>query len=301
LTARVTVNRYWQMIFGRGLVQTPTDFGVQGALPSHPDLLDALAVEFMENNWDVKQLIKKMVLSRTYRQSSKTSQELMEKDPKNIFLARSNRYRLPAEMIRDNALATSGLLVNKIGGESVKPYQPDGLWKEKSTFSLRLYDYKITKGDSLYRRSLYTFIRRTSPPPSMIAFDATSREVCTVERENTSTPLQALVLLNDTQFFEASRVLAERIQRDVETTVEDQIKYGFRLATSRHPNPEEILVLKKLYDTQLQFYSKNPRAARKTIGVGEEKIDQTFSPVKTAALTMVANTLLNHNETFVKY
>ena len=301
LTARVTVNRYWQMIFGRGLVQTPTDFGVQGALPSHPDLLDALAVEFMENNWDVKQLIKKMVLSRTYRQSSKTSQELMEKDPKNIFLARSNRYRLPAEMIRDNALATSGLLVNKIGGESVKPYQPDGLCKEKSTFSLRLYDYKITKGDSLYRRSLYTFIRRTSPPPSMIAFDATSREVCTVERENTSTPLQALVLLNDTQFFEASRVLAERIQRDVETTVEDQIKYGFRLATSRHPNPEEILVLKKLYDTQLQFYSKNPRAARKTIGVGEEKIDQTFSPVKTAALTMVANTLLNHNETFVKY
>lgn len=301
LTARVTVNRYWQMIFGQGLVQTPSDFGVQGALPSHPKLLDALALEFIENNWDVKQLIKKMVLSKTYRQSSKTSEELIEKDPKNILLARSNRYRLPAEMIRDNALATSGLLVNKIGGESVKPYQPDGLWKEKSTFSLRLYDYKITKGDSLYRRSLYTFIRRTSPPPSMIAFDATSREVCTIERENTSTPLQALVLLNDVQFFEASRVLAERIQREVGTTVEDQIKYGFRLATSRHPNTEEISVLRELYDTQLKFYLQNPRAARKTIEVGEKRVDQTFNPVKTAALTMVANTLLNHNETYVKY
>ena len=301
LTARVAVNRYWQMIFGRGLVQTSTDFGVQGALPSHPDLLDALALEFMESSWDIKQLIKKMVLSKTYRQTSKASPELLEKDPKNIFLARSNRYRLPAEMIRDNALATSGLLVNQIGGESVKPYQPEGLWKEKSTFSLRLYDYKTTKGDSLYRRSLYTFIRRTSPPPSMIAFDATSREVCTVQRENTSTPLQALVLLNDIQFFEASRVLAERIQREAGTKVEDQIKYGFRLATSRHPSDEEIAILKDLYNTQLTFYQKDARAARKTIRVGEKAVDPKFNPVKTAALTMVANTLLNHNETFVKY
>ena len=301
LTARVAVNRYWQMIFGRGLVQTSTDFGVQGALPSHPDLLDALALEFMESNWDIKQLIKKMVLSKTYRQTSKASPELLERDPKNIFLARSNRYRLPAEMIRDNALATSGLLVNQIGGESVKPYQPEGLWKEKSTFSLRLYDYKTTKGDSLYRRSLYTFIRRTSPPPSMIAFDATSREVCTVQRENTSTPLQALVLLNDIQFFEASRVLAERIQREAGTKVEDQIKYGFRLATSRHPSDKEIAILKDLYNTQLTFYRKDVRAARKTIRVGEKAIDYKFNPVKTAALTMVANTLLNHNETFVKY
>lgn len=301
LTARVAVNRYWQMIFGRGLVQTSTDFGVQGALPSHPDLLDALALEFIESSWDIKQLIKKMVLSKTYRQTSKASPELLEKDPKNIFLARSNRYRLPAEMIRDNALATSGLLVNQIGGESVKPYQPEGLWKEKSTFSLRLYDYKTTKGDSLYRRSLYTFIRRTSPPPSMIAFDATSREVCTVQRENTSTPLQALVLLNDIQFFEASRVLAERIQREAGTKVEDQIKYGFRLATSRHPSDEEIAILKDLYNTQLTFYQKDARAARKTIRVGEKAVDPKFNPVKTAALTMVANTLLNHNETFVKY
>jgi hypothetical protein len=301
LTARVAVNRYWQMIFGRGLVQTSTDFGVQGALPSHPDLLDALALEFMESNWDIKQLIKKMVLSKTYRQTSKASPELLERDPKNIFLARSNRYRLPAEMIRDNALATSGLLVNQIGGESVKPYQPEGLWKEKSTFSLRLYDYKTTKGDSLYRRSLYTFIRRTSPPPSMIAFDATSREVCTVQRENTSTPLQALVLLNEIQFFEASRVLAERIQREAGTKVEDQIKYGFRLATSRHPSDKEIAILKDLYNTQLTFYRKDVRAARKTIRVGEKAIDYKFNPVKTAALTMVANTLLNHNETFVKY
>jgi hypothetical protein len=301
LTARVAVNRYWQMIFGRGLVETSTDFGVQGSLPSHPNLLDALAMDFMENNWNVKELIKKMVLTKTYRQTSTTSQELYEKDPNNIFLARSNRYRLSAEMIRDNALATSGLLVNQVGGESVKPYQPEGLWKEKSTFSLRLYDYKTTKGDSLYRRSLYTFIRRTSPPPSMIAFDATSREVCTIQRENTSTPLQALVLLNDIQFFEASRVLAERIQREAGDAIEDQINYGFRLATSRYPNPEEHSVLTELYNTQLSYYRKNPRAARSTINVGEKAFDTKLNPIKTAALTMVANTLLNHNETFVKY
>lgn len=301
LTARVAVNRYWQMIFGQGLVQTATDFGVQGSLPSHPELLDALAIDFMDGDWNVKELIKKMVLSKTYRQTSRVLPEVFEKDPKNIFLARSNRYRLPAEMIRDNALATSGLLVKQRGGESVKPYQPEGLWKEKSTFSLRLYDYKTTKGDSLYRRSLYTFIRRTSPPPSMIAFDATSREICTVQRETTSTPLQALVLLNDVQFFEASRVLAERIQKEGGSALEEQIKYGFRLATSRYPYPEEIEVLKELYQKQLNHYKKNPQAAKKTLNVGEKKVNQSLNPVKTAALTLLANTLLNHNETFVKY
>jgi len=301
LTARVAVNRYWQMIFGQGLVRTPTDFGVQGELPSHPNLLDALALDFIENDWDIKQLIKKMVLSKTYRQTSKTSPELFEKDPNNILLARSNRYRLPAEMIRDNALATSGLLINHVGGESVKPYQPEGLWKEKSTFSLRLYDYKTTKGDSLYRRSLYTFIRRTSPPPSMIAFDATSREICAVQRENTSTPLQALILLNDIQFFEASRVLAERIQLEGGTKVSDQIQYGFRLATSRLPNSKELDILIDLYQTQLNYYKKTPKAAYSTIRVGEKPFNTKLNPMKTAALTIVANTLLNQNETFVKY
>ena len=301
LTARVAVNRYWQLIFGQGLVNTPTDFGVQGALPSHPKLLDALAIDFMESNWDVRQLLKKMVLSRTYQQTSQTSPELYDKDPNNVFLARANRYRLPAEMIRDNALATSGLLVEQLGGESVKPYQPEGLWKEKSTFSLRLYDYKTTKGDSLYRKSLYTFIRRTSPPPSMIAFDATSREICAVQRENTSTPLQALVLLNDVQFFEASRVLAERIQEEGGSSIEEQIDYGFRLATSRFPNSEERNILKALYQTQLEFYEKTPKAALKTIQVGEKRVNAKLNPIKTAALTIVANTLLNHNETFVKY
>lgn len=300
LTARVTVNRYWQMIFGQGLVRTPTDFGVQGMMPSHPQLLDALAIDFMENGWDINRLIKKMVLSKTYQQSSKTTPELMEKDPTNVLLARSNRYRLPAEMIRDNALATSGLLVNHIGGESVKPYQPEGLWKEKSTFSLRLYDYKTTRGDSLYRRGLYTFVRRTSPPPAMIAFDAPSREVCTIQRETTSTPLQALVLLNDVQFFEASRILAERIQKEGGTSLEDQIQYGFRLATSRHAKAEELDVLKKLYSKQRAYYQKNPKAAYKTITVGEKPFDRKLNPIHTAALTLVANTLLNHNETYVK-
>lgn len=301
LTARVAVNRYWQLIFGNGLVTTPTDFGVQGALPSHPQLLDWLSIYFMESDWNVRDLIKKMVKSKTYKQTSNSSKELLEKDPNNILLARSNRFRLPAEMIRDNALATSSLLVTDVGGESVKPYQPDGLWEEKSNFSFDLLKYKTTKGDSLYRRGLYTFIRRTSPPPSMIAFDASTREVCTIKRESTSTPLQALVLLNDIQFFEASRVMAERIQNEGGKTIEDQIKYGFRLATSRYPNIEEIKVLKDLYVSQLNHYKKFPNAAMKAILVGEKPINLKFDPIKTAALTILTNTLLNHNETFVKY
>jgi hypothetical protein len=300
LTARVTVNRYWQMIMGQGLVRTPTDFGVQGMMPSHPELLDVLAIDFIQNNWDINRLIKQIVLSKTYQQTSKASPELVEKDPTNILLARANSYRLPAEMIRDNALATSGLLVNHLGGESVKPYQPEGLWKEKSTFSLKLYDYKTTHGDSLYRRGLYTFIRRTSPPPSMVAFDATSREICTIQRETTSTPLQALVLLNDVQFFEASRVLAERIQKEGGKSLDEQIQYGFRLATSRLPNSREIDVLKELYANQWDYYKKNPSAAYKTVNVGEKPIDKKLNTIKTAALTMLANTLLNHNETYVK-
>ena len=204
LTARVAVNRYWQMIFGQGLVGTPNDFGVQGQLPSHPELLDWLAIRFRQN-WDVRALIKEMVLSKTYQQQSVSNELLDQKDPNNILLARANVSRLPAEIIRDNALKVSGLLNPKFGGESVMPYQPDGLWKEKNNFSTFLYEYEQSAGDDLYRRGLYTFIRRTSPPPNMMTFDATSREVCTVKRDVTSTPLQALVLLNDPQFFEARR------------------------------------------------------------------------------------------------
>lgn len=300
LTARVTVNRYWQMIFGKGLVTTPQDFGVQGALPTHPELIDWLAVDFEKSGWDVKALLKTMVMSHTYRQSSKSTEILNEKDPTNIYLARSNSYRLPAEMIRDNALAASGLLVQHVGGESVKPYQPGNLWIEKNSFSHKLLNYKESEGDSLYRRGLYTFIRRTSPHPAMTVFDAPSREVCIVKRENTNTPLQALVLMNDTQFVEASRVLAERMQKEGGISLDDQISYGFRLAISRHPKDEETSVLKDLFKSQTERFNKNPKEARKLLSVGKKELDLSLVNNKTAALTMVAHTILNHDETYMK-
>ena len=298
LTARVAVNRYWQMIFGKGLVATPNDFGVQGQLPSHPELLDWLAVNFSED-WDLNALIKKMVLSETYQQQSVSNPSIDQKDPNNLLLARANASRLPAEIIRDNALKVSGLLNTKVGGESVRPYQPKGLWKEKNNFSTFLLEYKESQGEDLYRRGLYTFIRRTSPPPNMLTFDATSREVCTVKREVTSTPLQALVLLNDPQFFEASRIFAERIIKSKDT-LEDQISHGFRLATARHPKEEELKILIDLYKSQFQYFRQNRDKAYQVLSVGEKARDMNLYSVKTAAMTMVANTLLNHNETYTK-
>lgn len=298
LTARVTVNRYWQMIFGQGLVATPNDFGVQGQLPSHPELLDWLAASFSED-WDLRALIKKMVLSKTYQQQSKSDEIRDQKDPNNLLLARANATRLPAEIIRDNALKISGLLNPKIGGESARPYQPKGLWKEKNNFSTFLLEFEESEGEELYRRGLYTFIRRTSPPPNMLTFDATSREVCTVKRDITSTPLQALVLMNDPQFFEASRVFAERMinSRDL---LEEQIGYGFRLATARHPKKEELDILVDLYKKQYQFFRQNQNKAYQLLSVGKNPRDTNIYSVKTAAMTMVANTILNHNETYTK-
>jgi hypothetical protein len=298
LTSRVAVNRYWQMIFGKGLVGTPNDFGVQGQLPSHPELLDWLAASFSED-WNVKALLKKMVLSNTYQQRSVSNETLDQKDPENLLLGRANATRLPAEIIRDNALKVSGLLNTKIGGESVRPYQPKGLWKEKNNFSTFLLEYKESQGEDLYRRGLYTFIRRTSPPPNMLTFDATSREVCTVKRDITSTPLQALVLLNDPQFFEASRIFAERIIKSKDT-LEEQISHGFRLATSRYPKEEELNILVNLYNSQYQYYRQNRDKAYQVLSVGEKPRDMNIYSVKTAAMTMVANTLLNHNETYTK-
>lgn len=300
LTARVTVNRYWQMLFGKGLVSTPQDFGVQGALPSHPELLDWLAVDFMESGWDVKALLKTMVLSHTYKQSSRTSEEMRQTDPTNVYLSRSNSYRLPAELIRDNALAASGLLVHHVGGKSVKPYQPEGLWIEKNSFSHILLNYKASEGDSLYRRGLYTFIRRTSPHPAMTAFDAPSREVCTVKRENTNTPLQALVLMNDSEFVEASKVLAQRMQKEGGNALDEQIAFGFRLAVSRFPKEEEIKIFKDFFNAQSERFAKNPEEAAKLLSVGKKELDQSLDKNKTAALTMVANTILNHDETYMK-
>ena len=300
LTARVAVNRYWQMVFGRGIVNTPGDFGVQGQLPSHPNLLEYLSHYFMEKDWNIRDLLRLMVTSHTYMQSSKPNQKQVEIDPDNILLSRSNSYRLPAEMIRDNALAASGLLVKHIGGKSVRPYQPKGLWKEKSNFSIKLLNYKESTGDSLYRRSMYTFIRRTNPPPSMSTFDAPTREVCTVKREITNTPLQALVLLNDPQFVEASRILAERIQKEKPSSIEESIKHGFRLCTSRKPRDKEIELLKNLYDQQLKKFKQNPKLAYNIFKNGKKPRDKTLNLYKTAALSMVANVMLNHDEVYMK-
>ncbi|MDH3648374.1 MAG: DUF1553 domain-containing protein [Saprospiraceae bacterium] len=300
LTSRATVNRYWQMIFGRGIVKSANDLGNQGALPSHPDLLDWLAIEFRDNGWDVKALLKILVMSATYQQSSYTTPEQRGLDPENIYLSRSSSYRWPAEIIRDNALSASGLLVRKVGGPSVKPYQPDGLWIEKGSFSHVLLRYEPSSGEDLYRRSLYTFIKRTSPHPAMTVFDAPNRDVCTLTRETTNTPLQALVLLNDPQFVEAARVLAQRVQKHAHSDFDARAAYAFRLATGRHSTVEEIQVLKETFDEQLQSFQQNRKAASNLLAVGEHAMDSNLSVVETAAWTMVAGILLNHDEAYMK-
>lgn len=273
---------------------------MQGALPSHPALLDWLATDFQENGWDVKRLLKQMVTSATYRQSSNLTPEALNKDPDNTYLARGSSYRLPAEMIRDNALAASGLLIDDQGGKSVMPYQPEGLWIEKSSFSQVLYTYREDKGEDLYRRSMYTFIRRTSPPPAMTIFDQPNREVCIVKRENTSTPLQALVLLNDPQFVEAAKILAERIQIEGGNNLEEQINYGFQLVTGRSLTDQERAIFLKLYREQLNIYKDNPKAAKDLLAVGEKPINSQLKKSQTAALAMVTSTMLNHDEAYMK-
>ncbi|MCB0685214.1 MAG: DUF1553 domain-containing protein [Saprospiraceae bacterium] len=298
LTSRVAVNRYWQMIFGRGIVSTPHDFGVQGALPTHPQLLDWLAMNFRDSGWNVKKLLKLMVMSATYKQSSVMGDTL--RDTKNLWLSRGPNYRMPMEMIRDNALASSGLLVKEIGGESVKPYQPDGLWKEKNEFSGFLITYQHDAGEKLYRRSMYTFIRRTSPPPIMTIFDAPTRDVCTVKREVTNTPLQALVLLNDPQFMEAARVLAERIQYEGGPTSREQIKYAFRLVCGRMPEEKEAALLMEQFAAESKKFQRTPQSAKSILDIGERKRDTDLEEVNTAALAMVCNTILNFDEAYMK-
>ncbi|MBK8505672.1 MAG: DUF1553 domain-containing protein [Saprospiraceae bacterium] len=300
LTARVAVNRYWQMIFGQGIVNTPHDFGLQGALPSHPELIDWLAVEFRKSGWNLRSLLKMMVMSATYRQSSVFSDELRERDPKNIWLAKAPSQRMQMEMIRDNALAASGLLNHRVGGPSVKPYQPEGLWKEKNEFSGFLIEYEHDQGDDLYRRSMYTFIRRTSPPPIMTTFDAPARDVCTVKRETTNTPLQALVLLNDPQFVEAARILAERVLRKEGQTVEQRISDAFRLVCGRVPNEKQSSALMKQYHYESLKFRDDPRAADDFLSVGEMPKDNDFNNTETAALAVVCNTILNFDEAYMK-
>ena len=299
LTSRVVVNRLWQQFFGTGLIDTPHDFGLQGSLPSHPQLLDWMAAYLMENKWEIKSLQKLMVLSATYRQSSVASPELREKDPDNRLWARGPTYRLPAEMIRDNALMASGLLHQKIGGPSVKPEQPPGLWTEKTSSTHLLRKYDTDTGTDRYRRSLYTFIRRTSPHPAMTAFDAPNRSVCTAQRQITNTPMQALVLLNDPQFVEASRVLAERVLAQ-QKAVNERIGLAFRLLTGREPNSLQLQELQDLLGEEKARFEAAPDAARDYVLIGQYPPEEGQDTVELAAMTVVVNTIMNFDDFYTK-
>ncbi|MPY86924.1 MAG: DUF1553 domain-containing protein [Luteitalea sp.] len=300
LTARVTVNRFWQHYFGRGIVGTPGDFGNQGELPTHPELLDWLAREFIDSGWNVKDMQKLIVMSATYRQSSRATLKERQKDPDNQLLARGPSHRLPAELIRDNALASSGLLVERIGGPSVKPYQPEGLWEEKNTFSDVLTTYEQDHGDKLYRRSMYTFWRRTSPHPSMATFDAPTRDFCTVLRQSTSTPLQAFVLMNDPQFVEAARVLAERMIKEGGDTPENRITFAYRQLTGYRPKDQVLKHLTAIFASELDAYSREPERARALLQVGEYPRDSSLDAVEHASYAIVANAIMSLDQTVTK-
>ena len=296
LTARVTVNRFWQMLFGRGIVATVEDFGSQGAAPSHPGLLDWLAAEFVESGWDVKGLLRTIVTSATYRQSSQVSPEALERDPENLLLARAPRERLPAEAIRDQALAVAGLLSPELGGPSVKPYQPGGLWKELSNWGA----YENDHGGDLYRRSLYTYWKRTLGPPAMLAFDAAPRETCVVREVRTNTPVQALTLMNDPTYNEAARLLAERMLREGGATDRERLGFGFLLATAREPGAAESSILRSSLNRYRDRYRTDPEDAERYLAVGEYERDASVAAPELAAYAAVASMLLNLDETITR-
>jgi hypothetical protein len=301
----------WQQFFGMGLVKTSSDFGAQGEWPSHPELLDWLACEFRDGStnsdgshstqpaWDIKHLVKLIVTSATYRQDSRITPKKLEADPENRLLARGPRFRLDAEMIRDNALYVSGLLVEKIGGHAVKPYQPEGIWEAVGYTTSNTAKFSQDHGEALYRRTLYTFWKRTAPPPSLITFDAPSRERFCVRRERTDTPLQALVTMNDPQYVEAARHFGERLLRQ-RCTADERLDFGFRAVTSRHPSKAETIALKNALAKFTAKYEQNPEAAKKLLGVGESPIPEDLKSSDLAAYTMVASVLLNLDETLNK-
>jgi hypothetical protein len=292
LAARVVVNRVWRMHFGRGLVATQEDFGSQGGLPTHPELLDWLAAWFMDGGWNVKALHRLIATSGTFQQSSLAAADSAARDPDNLLLGRGPKRRLQAEAIRDSALAASGLLNRTIGGPSVKPYQPAGLWEQSGTGKT----YKQDSGAALYRRSLYTFWRRTSPPPSMVTFDAMSREVCTAKRDATTTPLQSLVLLNDPQFVEAARTLAERALRRFPADVESLNRMAFRALIGRTPDAIETKILQRAFAEQRTLFAGRPADADGLLGVGESAFDAALPRVDLAAMTVVVSAIMNFDE-----
>ena len=295
LTARVVVNRFWQMYFGTGLVKTVEDFGSQGEWPTQPELLDWLATEFVRTGWDMKAMQKLIVTSATYRQSSKTTPELLQRDPENRLFARGPRLRLTPEMVRDQALAISGLLVEKIGGPSVKPYQPAGLWKE-----INGQDYPQEHGENLYRRSLYTFWKRTAPPPSMMTFDAAGRETCVVRESRTNTPLQALDLMNDVAYLEAARVLAERMMTEGGATPAERIAFAFRRAAARAPSASEAKILLDSFQYYRDTYQTSPDAARKLLSEGERPRNEQLDASELAAYATIASLIMNLDEVVTK-
>src|SRR6266540_2604387 len=321
LTSRVAVNRFWQMLFGAGLVRTTEDFGTRGELPSHPELLDWLAVEFMSgsggeresgskasprskslnphsNGWNVKSLLKTMVMSATYRQSSKITPQSQQRDPDNRLLARGPRFRLPAEMIRDQALFVSGLLVEKLGGPSVKPYQPDGLYKDMAFSGLTGYDRDV--GEGLWRRSLYTFWKRTVLSPTMQVFDASAREYCTVRDTRTNTPLQSLNLMNDVTYVEAARLLAQRMLREGGATPQARVAWAFLAVASRRPSESELQVLLRNLSWQMDYFGHNPREATRLLSIGEKRNEAKLDAVELAAYSATASLILNLDEVITK-
>ncbi|MEM1328494.1 MAG: DUF1553 domain-containing protein [Bacteroidota bacterium] len=299
LTSRVAVNQFWYLMMGRGLVETVEDFGNQGALPTHPELLDWLAIDFVENGWDVKRLIKQIVTSATYKQSSVIRPELEELDPDNHLLARGMRYRRSAEMVRDNILASSGLLEQKIGGISTFPYQPPGLWKEVVTHPF-FPAYEVDYEDGLYRRSIYTFWKRNMPPPNMLIFDASNRGECQMRRQRSSTPLQALVLMNDPQMIEGCRVLAARMWAHTDGNVERASQQIFRLLTSREPNAREQAILLRQYEDELTYFENDPDKATAYLSTGAFEHNEETLVVAVAALARVTNTIMNSTEAYYK-
>ncbi len=301
LTSRVFVNQMWAMIFGRGLVASVADFGNQGDLPSHPELLDWLALDFQKNGWNVKRLMKQLVTSATYKQSSQITEKHLEEDPDNIYLARAKRLRLPAQMIRDQVLATSGLLNRSIGGPSIKPYQPDGIWEVSSSGRGALAQYIQDHGENLYRRGLYVFFKLTLPPPNMLIFDASNRDACEVQRNRTNTPLQALVMMNDPAILEASRVFSSRlISESPNKTHSDYIKKAFKRVLCRDATERELNLLDQYYVEELERFTKKKEEAKAFLNVGEAPIDQKIPKEKLAALMSVVHAIYNLEESLTK-
>lgn len=299
LTSRVFVNRIWQEFFGQGIVKTSGDFGMQGELPTHPELLDWLAVDFMENGWDVKRLVKQIVTSSTYQQSAEVTDRKLAIDPENKYLSRAPRLRLPSEFVKDHVLASSGLLVLEIGGPSVKPYQPDGIWELSTSGRGVLANYVQDHGDKLYRRGMYNFIKRTVPPPVMLMFDASNRDQCEVRRIATNTPLQALIMMNDPTVLEASRVLAERLMMESLDT-EERIAKAIRLILSRRGTDKEMEILTSFFEEEKVHYAADHGEARSRLDVGEFKHEPIKDVAATAAMMQVVSTLYNMDEAITK-